>query len=125
MAQATAQAAAADSSAVAGPADVSPKATTGSEESGPAATLAWLTSFNLERKVLLQLISLKPRVVKAAGSGVFSGECKDCSGRCIPIQYNKDCTPEQLASHSGNLPALIRTGYRCTFIAKRQRLPMK
>lgn len=77
MAQATAQAAAADSSAVAGPADVSPKATTGSEESGPAATLAWLTSFNLERKVLLQLISLKPRVVNAAGSGVFSGECKD------------------------------------------------
>lgn len=40
---------------------------------GPAATLAWLSRFSMEGKVLDQLVGLKPRVVSATGSGIFAG----------------------------------------------------
>lgn len=46
------------------------------EASGPAATLAWLASFSMEGRVLQQLLGLRPRVVAATGSGIFSGELK-------------------------------------------------
>lgn len=42
---------------------------------GPAAsTVEWLDRFNMGAQVLRQLVSLRPRVVEATGSGIFSGE---------------------------------------------------
>ena len=101
IAQATAASGSADSSApnaagpVAGPVVSSSTAVGGGggvaavgvDDSGPAATLAWLSSFNMEGKVLQQLISLKPRITAATGSGIFSGD-----------QSMTRCGPQETAS---------------------------
>lgn len=74
IAQATAAAEAAGITTVARLGSPTAGPGTSSEESGPAATLTWLATFNMEQKVLRQLISLKPRVAAATGSGIFSGK---------------------------------------------------
>lgn len=75
----TAQAtAAAEAAAVSTPGEsthgpVAAASTASDNAASSVATLAWLSSFNMEGKVLQQLISLKPRVAAATGSGIFSG----------------------------------------------------
>lgn len=39
----------------------------------PQAMLTWLRTFDMEAKLLSQLISLKARIAEATGNGLFSG----------------------------------------------------
>lgn len=67
----------------------SPVTSPADDAAGSAATLAWLSSFNMEGKVLQQLISLKPRIAASTCSGIFSG----MSGHWIAAVHGIVTTP--------------------------------
>lgn len=48
-----------------------------------AATLAWLADHhNMEARVVEQVVSLRPRVMAATGSGIFAGQAHCAVARC-------------------------------------------
>lgn len=50
--------------------------TGGADSSHAVATLAWLEDHtNMEARIVGQLVSLRPRIIAATGSGVFAGVC--------------------------------------------------
>ncbi len=50
-----------------------PTAVYDNEMNSPRSTLRWLITFNMEERLLQQLLQLGPRISDATGAGIFSG----------------------------------------------------
>jgi hypothetical protein len=49
------------------------------------STLEWLEQFNMDGQTLQQLVNLRPRIMAATESGIFSGGHPSCSAPCTVV----------------------------------------
>lgn len=78
-----------------------------------AATLAWLADHNnMEARIVEQVVSLRPRVMAATGSGIFAGQAC-CAVACcdvLPRRLLAQCVwaaSSSTAQRLGTMPQLI------------------